>query len=37
MELKNYQKAVMKDLTSYLTHLNDDDNLFKAWKHYWGE
>lgn len=37
MELKNYQKAVMKDLTSYLTHLNDDDDLFKAWKHYWGE
>ena len=37
MEPKNYQKAVMKDLTSYLTHLNDDDNLFKAWKHYWGE
>lgn len=37
MELKNYQKAVMKDLTSYLTHLNDDDNLFKAWKHYWNE
>ena len=37
MELKNYQKAVMKDLTSYLTHLNDDNDLFKAWKHYWGE
>ena len=37
MELKNYQKAVMHDLTAYLTQLNQDNDLFQAWNHYWDE
>ena len=35
MELKNYQKAVMRDLTAYLSILNDDNDLNKAWRHFW--
>ena len=34
MELKNYQKVVMRDLTAYLTQLNQDNDLFQAWNHY---
>ena len=37
MELKNYQKVVMRDLTAYLTQLNQDNDLFQAWNHYWDE
>ena len=36
MELKNYQKRVMKNLSSYLDFLNEYD-LFEAWKRYWNE
>lgn len=35
MELKTYQKQVMDDLTSYLGHLNQDSDMFAAWKGYW--
>lgn len=37
MELKNYQKTVMRDLTTYLSILNDDNDLNKAWRHFWRE
>lgn len=37
MELKNYQNAVMKDLTSYISILNEENDLIKAWKRYWSE
>ncbi|MDE5557315.1 MAG: DEAD/DEAH box helicase family protein [Ruminococcus sp.] len=37
MELKNYQNAVMKDLTSYISILNKENDLIKAWKRYWNE
>ena len=35
MELKNYQKQVMNDLSAYLGHLNQDGDMFAAWKGYW--
>lgn len=35
MELKNYQKLVMDDLSAYLEHLNSDNDVFAAWKGYW--
>lgn len=35
MELKNYQKAVMADLSSYLECLDSCNNLFRAWEEYW--
>ena len=35
MELKTYQNQVMDDLSSYLDHLNRDDDMFAAWKGYW--
>ena len=35
MELNGYQKSVMNDLSTYLSILNDDNNLFNAWEHYW--
>ena len=31
MELKNYQKMVMKDLRMYMKALSDAPELFKAW------
>ena len=37
MELKNYQNAVMKDLTSYISALNKENDLITAWKRYWNE
>lgn len=37
MELKNYQNAVMKDLTRYISVLNEENDLIKAWKRYWNE
>lgn len=36
MELKIYQKRVMKNLSSYLDFLNDYD-MNEAWKRYWAE
>ena len=35
MELKNYQKQVMHDLTSYLTCLNQSNHMVSAWREYW--
>ncbi len=37
MELKSYQKEVMHDLSTYISILNDDNDLNKAWRHYWRE
>ena len=37
MELKPYQQHAMKDLDSYIAHLNRDNNLFTAWRHFWAE
>ena len=35
MELKNYQKAVMKNLTSYMEALNNASGIKAAWTEYW--
>lgn len=35
MELKNYQQAVMKNLSSYLDCLNRTNNIYTAWTDYW--
>lgn len=35
MELKNYQKKAMRDISSYLAILNQDNNILSAWQHYW--
>lgn len=35
MELNNYQRKVMKNLTSYLECVNNKSELFDAWKEYW--
>lgn len=35
MELKTYQKKAMSDLDLYLRFLNEDNNLFDTWEHYW--
>ena len=35
MELKNYQKQVMDDLSAYLVHLKQDKDMFAAWRGYW--
>ena len=35
MELKNYQKKVMDDLSSYMNCLNRCKNLILAWREYW--
>lgn len=35
MELKNYQKNVMKSLSSYMECLNNTQDLIEAWKEYW--
>ena len=37
MELKNYQKNVMRNLSSYLEWVNKDNNIIKAWKDYWAQ
>ena len=36
MELKNYQKRVMRNLSSYLGFLNEYD-MVEAWKQFWAE
>ena len=35
MELNNYQKQVMRDLSSYMVCVNRGTNLFSAWREYW--
>ena len=35
MELNNYQKQVMRDLSAYLNCVNRSANLFSAWREYW--
>ncbi|QQO07578.1 DEAD/DEAH box helicase [Breznakiella homolactica] len=35
MELKNYQKAVIRNLSSYLDSVNTENNVIAAWKSYW--
>ncbi len=35
MELNNYQKQVMRDLSGYLVCVNHSTNLFAAWREYW--
>lgn len=37
MELKEYQKKVMRDLTDYMNILNAEVNLNRAWNRYWAE
>lgn len=35
MELKNYQKSVMRNLSSYMDCVNNTADLFTAWEEYW--
>ncbi|SHK42588.1 type III restriction enzyme [Hathewaya proteolytica DSM 3090] len=35
MELKNYQKKVMDNLSSYMNCLRRSENLISAWREYW--
>ena len=35
MELNNYQRQVMRDLSAYLNCVNHGTNLFSAWREYW--
>jgi hypothetical protein len=35
MELKNYQKLVLKDVDAYLDALIKTDGINAAWKEYW--
>ncbi len=35
MELNNYQKQVMRDLSAYLNCVNESANLPGAWRKYW--
>lgn len=35
MELKNYQKTVMGNLSSYMNFLNRTNNVYTAWTDYW--
>ena len=35
MELKNYQKLVLKDLEAYLDALMNAGGINAAWKEYW--
>lgn len=37
MELKNYQKNVMGDLSSFMNALDQENDIFKGWKRYWNE
>lgn len=37
MELKNYQKMVMRDLSSYLDAIDETGNIEKAWISYWSQ
>ena len=35
MELNNYQRQVMRDLSAYLNCVNESANLHSAWRKYW--
>ena len=35
MELKNYQKSVMADLSAYMEALDTENDLVKGWESYW--
>lgn len=35
MELNNYQKQVMRDLSAYLVCVNENVSLSDAWQQYW--
>lgn len=35
MELKNYQRQVMRDLSAYMNCVNESANLPSAWRRYW--
>lgn len=35
MELNNYQRKVMRDLSTYIGCVNRGTNLFSAWREYW--
>lgn len=35
MELKTYQKQVMRDLSAYMSSVNRNANLYSAWRDYW--
>lgn len=37
MELKNYQKAVMADLSAFMAAVDREPDIVKAWQSYWGE
>lgn len=37
MELKNYQKAVMGDLSAFMAAVDREPDIVKAWQSYWGE
>jgi len=37
MNLNNYQREVMDDLSKYLSALNETGDLFKAWQKYWND
>ena len=34
MELKTYQKQVMRDLSAYMSSVNRNANLYSAWRSY---
>ncbi len=35
MELKTYQKQVMRDLSAFMNSVNRNTNLYSAWRSYW--
>ena len=37
MELKNYQKAVMSDLSSFLDAVDRENDIIKGWRSYWSQ
>ena len=37
MELKNYQKTVLSDLSSYITAVDETNDLNAGWNRYWSE
>ena len=37
MELKNYQKSVMNDLSLFLDRIDESNDLYNAWASFWAE
>lgn len=37
MELKNYQKTVMQDLTSFIDAVDSENDILKGWNKYWND